>query len=451
MINPEAVGLLVLIAVFAIATIRNVHMGALALVAAFIVGMGVAGEELDEVLEAFPVDGLLLLLGITYLFAIARDTGAIDWLVARSMSLVGDRTAWIPWVMYGIATGVACMGTPHAAFTVVPIAMSMAASHKINPTLMGLAMSSAIVGGGFAPTSLLGIITASVMQGTGTPFNPLLLFAASVGFNTAIFAVAFFMFGGRELIHRSRSGHPSRQPVSRVEASPGGAAHGQLLTATNPAPVALAQAAAVKPTPLQSLVLAVLAVLVVGFIVLTLIGVKVHLGVLSLSLAVLISLFVPATAKVALSKVDWSTILLLGGIVTYIGVLDRLGAIDTLGEAARSVSNPLVAALVICIIGALVSAFASTIGILGVLIPLALPLVVLGGPLAGTGLIYALAVSASVVDCAPFSTTGATVVAASAEVDRPVLQRNMMYWALSMVIIGPIITLGVLVVPGTLF
>ena len=91
----------------------------------------------------------------------------------------------------------------------------------------------------------------------------------------------------------------------------------------------------------------------------------VKLGVVALTIAVVLALVDPGVGRRALNKVDWSTILLLGGIITYVGILTRPGAIDQLGEAARSVSQPLSAAVVICVLAGLVSAFASTVGILG--------------------------------------------------------------------------------------
>ena len=158
----------------------------------------------------------------------------------------------------------------------------------------------------------------------------------------------------------------------------------------------------------------------------------------------------PDVGRRAISKVDWGTILLLGGILTYVGVLTRLGAIDQLGELARSVNVPLIAAVVICVIAGLVSAFASTIGILGALIPLAVPLLVAGGGLEMTGFIYALAISASLVDCAPFSTTGATIVASAAEPERPLLSKRLTTWGFAMVLIGPAFTILTMVLPPLL-
>lgn len=439
--SAEVLALIVFAAVFAVSAIRNVHMGALALVAAFIVGIGVVGEGLDDILEAFPVDALLILLGITYLFGIARETGTIDWLVDRSVRLVGPRVALLPWAMWFVGTGVACLGTSHAAFAVVPIAMSLATTHRINPTLMGIAMSSAIVGGALAPTSINGITVATVAKDADLPYNAALMFGLSVGVNALVVLVAFLMFGGPELIRRSRR---EAQAPSEPDMSGGGVALAtdtRLVTESAPAP---------PITRTQVTVLCTLFLLVAGFFGLTLLDVDVNLGVVALTLAVGLSLAIPDVGRRAMSKVDWGTILLLGGILTYVGVLTRLGAIDQLGEFARSVSVPLIAAIVICVIAGLVSAFASTIGILGALIPLAVPLLVPGGGLEMTGFIYALAISASLVDCAPFSTTGATIVASAAEDQRQLLSKRLTVWGFAMVIIGPAFTILTMVVPPLL-
>lgn len=441
----EIIALIGLVAVFAISALRNIHMGALALVFAFLIGIGLVGESLDDVLGGFPVDALIILLGITYLFGLAHETGTIDWLVDRSLDLIGNRVALLPWGLWAIATLVACLGTSHAAFAVVPIAMTLAHSHRINSTLMGIAMSSAIVGGALAPTSIVGITVMSVARSADIPYNPALMFVLSIVVNALVVAVAFFMFGGRDLIERTRAaGKGGASADGAVGADGTGAGGGVAVDQRTDAPTRTER----KPlTAMQLLVLISIPLLIVSFFLLTLAEVDINLGVVALVIAVAIALIDPKIGKTAMKRIDWNTILLLGGIITYVGVLTRLGAIDQLGEAARSVSSPLVAALVICVIAALVSAFASTIGIIGALVPLAVPLLVPGGGLEMTGFIYALAISASLVDCAPFGTTGATIVASTVEEHRARVNRNLTRWGLSMVIIGPVVTLATMVVP----
>lgn len=438
--TAEIIALIGLALVFGISALRNVHMGALALVAAFVVGIGVVGEGLDDVLGGFPVDALIILVGITYLFGIARETGTIDWLVDRSLGLIGDRVALLPWGLWLIATGVACLGTSHAAFAVVPIAMSLAATHRISSTMMGIAMSSAIVGGALAPTSIVGITVQTVASSADIPYNAALMFGLSVGVNALVVLAAFFMFGGRELIRRTRQAR-DKGPDGTVGGPAGGSGGG----------VATLERTEVKAptkiTAMQVLVIVSILTLIGGFFLLTTLDVDVNLGVVALTIAVILALVDPGVGRRGIARIDWGTILLLGGIITYVEVLTRLGAIEQLGEAARSVSVPIVAALVICIVAGLVSAFASTIGIIGALIPLAVPLLVPGGGLETTGFIYALAISASLVDCAPFGTTGATIVASTVEHDRPRVNRDLTVWGLSMVVIGPVVTLLTMVVP----
>ena len=89
-----------------------------------------------------------------------------------------------------------------------------------------------------------------------------------------------------------------------------------------------------------------------------------------------------------------------------------MGTIDWLGKEVAGIGTPLLAALVICFIGGAVSAFASTTGILGALIPLAVPFLA-QGQIGAVGVIIALSIASSVVDSSPFSTSGALVVANS--------------------------------------
>ncbi|WP_442819025.1 hypothetical protein [Streptomyces sp. NBC_01235] len=105
--------------------------------------------------------------------------------------------------------------------------------------------------------------------------------------------------------------------------------------------------------------------------------------------------------------------------------------------------------LLICAIGAVVSAFASTTGILGALIPLAVPFLP-AGEVGAVGMVTALAISSSVVDSSPISTSGALVTANAPEEQRDAVFRRLMTWGFGMTVIAPLMTWGIFVVPGRL-
>ena len=150
-----------------------------------------------------------------------------------------------------------------------------------------------------------------------------------------------------------------------------------------------------------------------------------------------------------MDKIAWGTVLLVGGIVTYVTLLQDQGTVDWLGEQVAGVGAPLLAALLICLIGAVVSAFASTTGILGALIPLAVPFL-LTGQIGAVGVVIALAISSSVVDISPFSTNGALCVANAEARERDLVFRQLMRWGMSLVVVAPLVTWGLLVAPGWL-
>src|SRR5215208_1206558 len=106
-VSVQLVLILILLAVFLIATVLPVHMGALALVAAFVAGYFIFGTEGDPtyddaVFGFFPGSLFVVLVGVTYLFAIAKNNGTVDWLVHASVTASGGRLSAIPWAMFTV-------------------------------------------------------------------------------------------------------------------------------------------------------------------------------------------------------------------------------------------------------------------------------------------------------------------------------------------------------------
>src|SRR4029078_8400513 len=94
--SQELVSILVLVAIFAIGTLRPINMGLLGIVAAFIVGTAIGIDE-DTIFAGFPGDLFIILVGVTYLFAIANNNGTVDWLVHGAVKAVRGAAAVIAW------------------------------------------------------------------------------------------------------------------------------------------------------------------------------------------------------------------------------------------------------------------------------------------------------------------------------------------------------------------
>lgn len=461
--SVEVISILVLVGIFLLATVRPVNLGVLAIVAAFVLGISVLpgadiGEKTDAIFAGFPGDLFVVLAGVTFLFAIAKNNGTVDWLVHAAIRVVGGRIGLIPWVMFFVTACLTAIGAvvPASVAIISPIGMSFAARYKINPLMMGLMIINGASAGGFSPMSIFGGITNGVVAKAGLPGNPTLLFLASFLFNLAISLVVFFLWGGRELLSRrvddtgGESAESGKGPVrpggtnlAATSGSGSGSSSGRAATATIAPNGAAGTAIALDRD--RILTLLGLVVLTVGALFFDL-----NVGLLAITVAAILSLISPASAKDSVNQIAWPTVLLVCGIVTYVGVMESIGTIEWLGKEVATIGAPLLAALIICLIGGAVSAFASTTGILGALIPLAVPFLTGGSAVGAVGLIAALAISSSVVDSSPFSTSGALVVANSPEDKRDAVYKGLMRWGFSMVLLAPLATWIILVVPGWL-
>ncbi|MBR7675282.1 hypothetical protein KDA82_20105, partial [Streptomyces daliensis] len=205
--SPELISIAALVVAFVIATALSVNMGVLAFAAAFLVGRLAGGLTEDDILAGFPGDLFVVLVGVTYLFAIAKANGTTDWLVSRSVRLVGGRIAVIPWVMFGIGALLTMIGavSPAACAIVAPIALNLAARHGINPLLMGAMVVHGTQAGAFSPISVYGTIVNGVVEKNDIPGSPLVLFFGSLVVNILIAAVVFVLFGGARLVRADRA------------------------------------------------------------------------------------------------------------------------------------------------------------------------------------------------------------------------------------------------------
>lgn len=449
----QIIALLLLAAAFLIATIRPVHLGALSLAAALAVGTGIAGYSVKDILGGFPVDILLLLLGVTLLFGIARSNGTLDWLIERSLRLIGNRTTLLPVLFFVLSAGIASLGSPLAAIVLIPVAVSFAGRNQLSPVVLALAATTGGSAGAFAPTSLFGIITAGTAEGNGIDFDGLFLFGVALAINLVLFVASWVLFG-RYLVKESAetenptgtAGKPTPEEDSPSEPEPGPGGVGTV-TATRAVPALTAAPA--RLTTFQVATVISLLVLVFSVVVLAFFGVDLHVGAVALGLSVLLTLAFTTETADAVKRVDWSTILLVGGITTYVGVLNEMGAVKLVADLGTKIQSPLLAAFALCVCGALISAVGSTTALLAIIIPLALPLVEAGG-VPAVGVICALALSSSLVDISPLSTVGATAVGAVSESIRPRVRRFLFQWGFSMVLIGPVLLCTFLVLPGYL-
>jgi di/tricarboxylate transporter len=445
---------------FVVATILPINMGVLAFVGAFLVGTLVAGQTTSAIIAGFPGGLFLTLVGITFLFAIAQNNGTIDWLVRLAVKAVRGRIAAIPWIMFGISAVLTSVGavSPGAVAIIAPVALGFALKYSISPLLMGLMVIHGAQAGGFSPISIYGGITNRIVAKAGLPLNEIATFLASFGVNLAVAVLLFFALGGRKLL-QAKAATPAAVNVSPVQiAMPQsgpqifGDSEAEALSEEIRLETGQKPNRSIMESPTDGsktsegglyqivtlLGLVALAILVLAF--------NLDIGFVAITIGLILSMMAPTLQKRAMGQVAWPEIMLITGVSTYVVVLEKMGTITFVGDSVAGLASPMLAALLLCFIGAVVSAFASSTAVLGSLIPLAVPFLQAGTGVSPIGFIAAMAVSSTIVDVSPFSTNGALVLANAQGVDREGFFRKLMAYGAIVTVVAPIVVWALFVV-----
>jgi len=441
--GPEWVAIIALVALFVVGTVVPINMGALAYVAAWLVGMYALDLDEKEILAGVSGDLVLTLIGVTYLFAIARNNGTVDLIVRTAVRAVGGRVALIPWVMFAVTavlTGIGAV-SPAACAIIGPIALGFAGRYGISPLMMGMFVVHGAQAGGFSPISIYGTITNSVMADAGLPSSEITVFLASLLVNTAMAAVLFVLLGGRKLMSmRIDPDDPDNPDTPDEDLHRGGAtvpARGSVATAVTMTP----QAVGVRRDQVLTLVA------FVGVALVALIFDK-NIGFVSITAAVILAMLAPDEHKDAVKQIAWPTVLLVAGVSTYATILTTAGSPEFVGNWAAGLGAIAIGALILCYVGGVVSAFASSTALLPVIVPIAVPLIADGGINAGL-FVAALAVSSTIVDVSPFSTNGALMLANRPDtISEPVYYKQILTYSVIVVLVGPLLVWAALVLPG---
>ena len=415
------IGLIGLIIIFIVGTLRPVNLGALALVMTYLVGTLVIGESASEMYRGFPVDLLVLLVGVTYLFGVAASNGTVEHIVEGAARLVRGRRALIPWIAFGVASLPAMAGALGSAGVAMlaPLSLRLAERYRIDRRMVGLMVVHGAAAGNFSPLNVLSAIVTQAVAKNGLEMSASALFLANLAYNLVLAVVIFLVFGGLALF---RAEMTSGVALQKGETTP------DIITG-------------LRLDQMCTLV-ALIAVAVAAF------RFGLNVGFVALAAAAVLHLVFPTTSAGADKKIAWSVVLLVCGIVTYVAALQRYGTMDALGHGIAGLGSPLMTGLLICAVAAVTSAFASSAGILGAMIPLALPLMA-QGEIGTTGLVVAIAISATVVDATPFSTVGALVVANGSPEEQPRIYKGLLLWGAVMVMTAPFVTWLLFILPAT--
>jgi di/tricarboxylate transporter len=399
--------IIVLVALFAATLLPRFDLGSAALAAAFLLGLA-AGVPTEEVTGFFPADFFVLIVGVTALFAVAHLNGTLDWLLDLLLRLVGGRAVLVPLVPFVIGAALTAVGTLPAAATaiVAPIALGLAARYRYSPLVAAVLGVTGIISGLLSPLAVYGVTARGQGDklGLGLPGSAPVAFLLG-GLLTGVVVCAVCLVIG-----------------VRTDAVP----RGRVTTAaaTEPSDVDRTGAGA------RALTLACMLAAVVASV-----GFDLNVGYLGLTAAVLLQLVLRLAPGAVVSKIPWGVVLLIGGLLTYVGLMQHLGAFEKISDLLRIEGSPSLSLLVLCYIAGVTSFAASSIAVFVTTMPLLPPLVADG--VSPVGAVLALALASILVDINPLGITGGLILGAAEPSARPRLFRQLLTYGLISIVVAP--------------
>jgi di/tricarboxylate transporter len=403
--------LALLFAILVSVVFSSLNIGALAIGLSLLVGHYFGGLKVDAIIKGFPTNLFILLAGTTYLFSIAQTNGTLEKLTGFAIRAVRGRAALLPIVLFFLAFGISSMGPGQittSALLAGP-AMLIADQVGISPLLMALVVGNGAQAGAMSPIAPPGIISASILAKVGLTGVGLQLWLNMLIVHFVATVIAYLLFGGIQLWRAAPQEH---------------------------AAVLLAQK--VEPFDRRQVATLLGIAVLIGLVL----GVKLDLGLGAFAIGSLLVLFKAADEGKAIKGMPWNTILMVTGVTVLVNLMSDVGGMDLFAKLIARMSNASTVTLVAGFWSGLVSAYASTTGvILPMFLPMAPPLLKQVGGTDLLALVSSIIVCGFIVDLSPLSTTGAVFISnAGPKADKNKLFRNMLIWGLSMSVVGAVVS-----------
>lgn len=400
--NSELLSITVLIAIIVLSTISNINIGIIAFIATWAVGAFVWKLSMATILDTFPSDTIMLLIAVGMYSGLFKETKTGEWIVDKIIFLTKGKLWFIPWVLFFVALLLTSISM--GIIFMIPICSTLVNKYKINPMLITAMTLCGAQTGSFSPLSHYGIITKQIVSNVGLSIDSWCLFILVVLFNLFVGLLSFSAFGGFLLI---------KQPNAIFE----GKVHNKIK----------------MPQTLCLMSLPCLAILFFA-------GVDVSVALFII--CVLLSFVLKFENRPAmLLAVPWSVVMLVAGLMMYVGILEISGTIEWLSTTLTQNVPDTIAGFFLCLATALISYFASSLGSIGAMLPLATPMM-LSGQISTIGACAAIGVCATIVDISPFSAYGALMLTMVDEEEHQVYNK----FRLTMIIYG-----GILAFAGPFF
>jgi len=373
----DKVALIMFIVVIALAFMRKINAGILA-IAVGAVAVRIFSMSDKNLLDGISGSMFATLVGINLLFAIVNNTGALDLLARKIVSISGKRNWILPIAIYMASFIIAAMTGAIPALAIIPVlAVSVAIEAGYNPIMLGMVGACGWSAGRMTPITPEGVIITAAADKAGLqnvmfPIMVCQIFATIIGC-----IILYFVFKGYKV--KVAEGYLENKVVERFNTK-------QLISLGS-------------------------VVIMLGLIVFL----KLNVSVAAFSVVAVLLLFNIADESACIKVMPWGTIILVLGVGALLSVVDAVGGLQLFSNALAKLMNSTTAAPFMGISAGLLSMVSSSTGVVyPTMMPMCADIAAQVGNVNPIALMSAVGLGSSLTGVSPLSVAGALILSAMA-------------------------------------
>ncbi|WP_416189851.1 SLC13 family permease [Neisseria sp. CCUG17229] len=419
------IALILLVIVFVIAAgyITKINIGFYAIAATYLIGCFMMDLSPNDLVKMWPVKIFFVILSVSLFYNVALANGALEKLAGHLLYQCRNFPNILPLAVFAAATIIAGLGA--GFYTVLafmaPLTLLLCQKTKMNLVVGSMAVNYGALAGANFMTSQSGIIFRGLLEGTGMPKE------TAFNYATSIFAVTFLVpivvLGAYSLWNR-------RSSTIQIDAE-------------KPEPFDLKQKQSIY-------LIVILMTIVLLFPILHLLlpqnewiaamNKKMDIGFLAILFTLISMAMKLADEKKVIALVPWNTLLMICGMGMLIGIGVKAGVIEAFsGWVSGNVAFWLIP-VVLCCIGAIMSVFSSTLGVVAPTLFPIIPAIAIHSGLEPALLFTAVVVGAQATAISPFSSGGSLILGSAPEgIDKNKLLNSLLFRAIPIGLVAALI------------
>lgn len=376
--------------------ITKINIGLFAIAFSYLIGCFGMGLKAYEIIELWPLKIFFVIFAVTLFYNFPLANGALEKLCSHLIYKCRHFPALLPLVIFFVATIIAGLGAGYYTVlaTMAPMVLLLSKRTHLNIVIATLAVNYGALAGANFITSQSGVIFRELMRAAGVANDN--TFTYALGIFAATFIMPVVLLGGYSFIHAKNS---------KIA-----------IQATMPEPLDSKQKQSIILIFIMMavvLIVPILNLLMPHVAAIEFLNARIDIGFIALCFA-LVSLFLKlGDEKTVIALIPWNTLIMICGVGMLISLGVEIGVIYELTEWLSTNVPIWMIPILVFVISAIMSVFASTLGVVApTLFPIVPPLAIASGlnPLL---LFICIVMGAQSSSLSPFSSGGSLMLGSS--------------------------------------